>query len=59
MDQIFDDDNKTSVAKEIANKGKEFGGSFTVTSFVTFALGEGMAKKVDNFAEEVAAMAQK
>ena len=59
MDQIFDDDNKTSVAKEIANKGAEFGGSFTVTSFVTFALGEGMAKKVDNFAEEVAAMAQK
>ena len=29
-----------------------------MTSFVTFALGEGMAKKVDNFAEEVAAMAQ-
>ena len=59
MDQIFDDDNKTSVAKEIAKKGPEFGGSFYVSSFVTFALGEGMAKKVDNFAEEVAAMAQK
>ena len=59
MDQIFDDVNKTSVAKEIVNKGTEFGGSFTVNSFVTFALGEGMAKKVDNFAEEVAAMAQK
>ena len=59
MDQIFDDDTKSSVAKEIANKGAEFGGSFSVNSFVTFALGEGMAKKVDNFAEEVAAMAQK
>jgi elongation factor Ts len=59
LDQIFDDENKTSVAKEIANKGAEFGGSFTVTSFVTFELGEGMEKKVDNFAEEVAAMAQK
>ena len=45
MDQIFDDENKTSVAKEIA-KGAEFGGSFTVTSFVTFALGEGMAKRL-------------
>ena len=59
MDQIFDDENKTTVAKEIANKGSEFGGSFTVNSFITFALGEGMEKKVDNFAEEVAAMAQK
>ena len=44
MDQIFDDENKTSVEKEIAKKGAEFGGSFTVTSFVAFALGEGMAE---------------
>jgi elongation factor Ts len=59
MDQIFDDDNKTNVAKELTNKGTAFGGSITVNSFITFALGEGMAKKVDNFAEEVAAMTQK
>lgn len=58
LDQIFDDDNKTTVAKELANKGSEFGGSITLESFVLYRLGEGMAKKVDNFAEEVAAMSQ-
>jgi elongation factor Ts len=58
LDQIFDDDNKTTVAKELVNKGSEFGGSITLESFVLYRLGEGMAKKVDNFAEEVAAMSQ-
>ena len=58
LDQIFDDDNKTTVAKELATKGSEFGGSITLESFVLYKLGEGMAKKVDNFAEEVAAMSQ-
>jgi elongation factor Ts len=58
LDQIFDDDNKTTVAKELTIKGSEFGGSITLESFVLYKLGEGMAKKVDNFAEEVAAMSQ-
>ncbi len=58
MDQIFDDENKTTVAKELANKGTEFGGSITIDGFVVYKLGEGMEKKVDNFAEEVAAMSQ-
>jgi len=59
LDQIFDEDNKTTVAKEIVNRGKEFGGTITVNAFVVYKLGEGMEKKVDNFADEVAAMAQK
>jgi elongation factor Ts len=59
LDQIFDEDDKTTVAKEIANRGKEFGGTITVNAFVVYKLGEGMEKKVDNFADEVAAMAQK
>lgn len=58
LDQIFDDDNKTTVAKELTIKGSELGGSITLESFVLYKLGEGMAKKVDNFAEEVAAMSQ-
>jgi elongation factor Ts len=59
LDQIFDEDDKTTVAKEIANRGKEFGGTITINAFVVYKLGEGMEKKVDNFADEVAAMAQK
>ncbi len=34
--------------------GKEVGGAVTVAGFVRFALGEGIEKKSDDFASEVA-----
>lgn len=38
--------------------GKAAGGGLTITRFVRFERGEGMTKKEDNFADEVAKMAQ-
>ncbi|WP_421931505.1 translation elongation factor Ts [Phenylobacterium sp.] len=40
----------------LAETGKELGAPVTVKGFVRFALGEGVEKKVDDFAAEVASM---
>ena len=58
LDQIFDDDNKLNMAKCLKAKADELGGTIQINSFTTYALGEGMEKKKDNFADEVAAMTQ-
>jgi len=57
LDQEFDD-SKQSVAANLKSKGAELGGSITIKGFVALELGEGLEKKQDNFAEEVAAMSQ-
>ncbi len=49
-------EEKTSVAKVVAAKAKELGGKIEVVKFVRFERGEGMEKREDNFAEEVASM---
>ncbi|RDU71937.1 elongation factor Ts [Helicobacter aurati] len=48
-------DDKKTVEQVILEKSKEIGNSITVVSFINFELGEGIEKKVDNFAAEVAA----
>lgn len=47
-------DGKQTVAQYLAEVSKEVGGTVAVTKFVRFETGEGIEKKEENFAEEVA-----
>ncbi len=49
-------DGDIDVAKYIANTGAEIGEAVTLADFVRFEKGEGLEKKEDNFADEVASM---
>ena len=57
MQQAFVKENKVSVEKHVAAVAKELGGSIKVVKYVRFEKGEGIEKKVDDFAAEVAAAA--
>ena len=48
--------NKETVAKYIEQAAKETGSAITLKSFVRFETGEGIEKKQDDFASEVASM---
>ena len=50
--------NKETVAKYIEQVAKETGSAITLKSFVRFETGEGLEKKQDDFAAEVASMMQ-
>ena len=56
LDQVYvkAEDGKQSVAQYVAQVAKETGASITVKGFVRFETGEGLEKKEENFAEEVA-----
>ena len=57
MEQTFVIDNETRVGDAIEAAAKEAGGPLKVAGFVRFALGEGLEKKEEDFAAEVAATA--
>ena len=57
LSQLFVMDGKTPVADVVASAAKEAGTGIVLKSFVRFQLGEGIEKKVDDFAAEVAAAA--
>jgi len=57
LSQLFVMDGKTPVADVVAGAAKDAGTGVTLKSFVRFQLGEGIEKKVDDFAAEVAAAA--
>jgi len=54
--QAFVKENKMSVEKYADKVAAEQGGTVKIAKFVRFEKGEGLAKKEDNFAEEVANM---
>ena len=56
LEQAFVKDPDQSVSKHIAAVAKELGGKIEVTGFVRYEKGEGLEKRVDDFAEEVAKM---
>jgi elongation factor Ts len=56
LNQPFVKENKLTVGKHIEQTAKELGGSIEVTKFVRYEKGEGLAKREDNFADEVAKM---
>jgi elongation factor Ts len=57
LSQLFVMDNKTKVEDVVAAAGKDAGAPVTLKAYVRFQLGEGIEKKVDDFAAEVAAAA--
>lgn len=57
LNQAFVKDDKMTVKQYVDNAAKALGGSIKVVDYVRFERGEGVEKKVDNFAEEVASMA--
>ena len=57
MEQVFVVDGESRVSAVVEKAGKEIGAPVKITAFKRFALGEGIEKKVDDFAAEVAAQA--
>ncbi|MCQ2451189.1 MAG: translation elongation factor Ts [Clostridia bacterium] len=56
VEQQFVIDNNVTVGKYVENSAKELGKSFKIAQFVRFEKGEGIEKRVDDFAAEVASM---
>ena len=59
VDQVYvkAEDGKQTVGQYVAQVAKEQGANLSVKSFVRFETGEGIEKKLDDFAAEVAAQA--
>ncbi|HJB00954.1 MAG TPA: translation elongation factor Ts [Candidatus Mediterraneibacter merdavium] len=55
LDQVYVQDSDLTVAKYVDKVAKENGAKMTVKKFIRFETGEGIEKKQENFAEEVAA----
>jgi elongation factor Ts len=58
VEQAFVMDGDLTVAKYVEKTAKELGADIKIKSFVRFEKGEGLEKRVDDFAAEVAAMAK-
>ena len=58
IEQAFVMDGDVTVGKYIENTAKELGAAVKLASYVRFEKGEGIEKRVDDFAAEVAAMAK-
>ena len=56
LSQPYVKENKITVGKHVQQVAKELGGQITVKSFARFEKGEGIEKKQDDFAAEVASM---
>ena len=56
LEQPFIKDGDITVSKYIENCAKELGGQIKAVCFVRFEKGEGLEKREDNFADEVAGM---
>ena len=56
LEQPFIKDDEITVAKYVENVAKEMGGKLALIKFIRFEKGEGLEKREDNFADEVASM---
>ena len=56
VEQEFVKDPDLSVKAYVEDAAKKLGGSIKISSFVRFEKGEGLEKREDNFADEVASM---
>lgn len=59
VNQPYVKENKITVGKHVENTARELGGSISICGFVRFEKGEGIEKKQENFAEEIARELQK
>lgn len=55
LGQFFVMDDKKTIAQVLESKSKEWGDDIQITQYVRFELGEGIEKKAEDFAAEVAA----
>ena len=58
LQQAFVKENKVSVEKHIAAVAKELGGTIKLAKYTRYEKGDGIEKKQDDFAAEVASMAK-
>ena len=56
LQQAFVKENKQTVEQHVAAVAKEVGGTIVVKAYTRYATGEGIEKKEENFAAEVASM---
>ena len=56
MEQEYVKDDKVTVGQYVQNTAKELGAQVKVTGFVRYERGEGLEKREENFAEEIAKM---
>lgn len=56
VEQEYVKDNKLSIQQYTDSVAKELGGSIQIAEYVRFEKGEGLEKREDNFADEVASM---
>ena len=59
VEQAFAKDSSITVAQLVANVSKSTGMNIKIVTFVRLVMGEGLEKKTDNLAEEVAKMSGK
>ena len=59
VDQLYVKDDSMTIAKYVAATAKELGGSIKIDSFVLYEKGEGLEKREDDFAEEIAKLTGK
>ena len=56
VDQAYVQDGSMSVKQYVDGVAKELGGEIKIAGFTRFEKGEGLEKREDNFAEEIASM---
>ena len=56
VDQAYVKEPDISVSKYVENTAKELGADIEIVKFVRFEKGEGLEKRADDFAAEVASM---
>lgn len=56
VDQAYVQDGSMTVKQYTESVGKELGGEIKIAAFTRFEKGEGLEKREDNFAEEIASM---
>ena len=56
VDQAYVQDGNLSVKQHVDGVAKELGGEIKIAAFTRFEKGEGLEKREDNFAEEIASM---
>jgi len=54
LSQFYVMDDKKTIEQVLEDKGNEFGGKIELVEYVRYELGDGIEKKVDDFAAEVA-----
>ena len=58
-EQLYVKDDSLTISKYVASVAKELGGDIKINSFVLFEKGEGLEKREDDFADEIARLTGK